>query len=166
MSTQSRKVVVLLVILTVFPGTWWGLHRCLTQYYFPVRDVEPILTALQKGDTIRARNLINGYVLQPDGKAVKGSDGRLMVDSNRIHIRGRGKKKIKQLIFDRLNVDGDVGWLITVQLFDEPSDREVLEKAVARYNAGIPDKDVQLPWFVRLETNGYYYVYMGGVVMW
>ena len=173
MGPQSRKVVVLLVILTAFAGTGWGLHKWLTQYYLPVRDVEPILTALQKGDTIRARILINGYVLQPNGTAVIGSDGRPMVDSNGIHIRGRGKNKIKQLVFERLNraethqdLGVALGWLMGVQLFDEPFDHEVIEKAITRYNAGIPDKDFELPWSIRLETNGYYYIYMGGFVRW
>ena len=170
MSITSKSVVFLFVIVTVLTGTGLGLHRWLTLYYLPVRDVEPILTALQKNDTTRAGNLMDGYVLQPDGKAVKGADGRPMLDSNRIHIRGRGEKKIKQLIFDKLNhaetphdLRNALGWLLGIRLFNEPSDGEVLEKAVARYNAQKPASSSEGPWSVTADPDGYYYVQMGWV---
>jgi len=47
-------------------------------------------------------------------------------------------------------------------LLDKQSEGEILEKAVARYNAIIPTSSSENPWSVTVGSDGCYYVQMGG----
>jgi len=176
---RLRSTVMLLgcVILCVLVGG--GLYRWLTVYYFPVRDVEPIVMRLGKGDFIGAKRLISGVCLTPDG-FVKYEPGdapgmfKAKKDPNRIQIRGRGMEKVKRAILkvlntseDRIVLKGAFGCIMAGAsqrnvLLDKQSEGEILEKAVARYNAIIPTTSSENPWSVTVGSDGYYYVQMGG----
>jgi hypothetical protein len=92
-------------------------------------------------------------------------------DPNRIRIRGRGADKVKHAILMILNSSEDMNVLLGALrcvisgavnrnvLFGKQSEREILEKAVARYNAQRPP---EAPWSVTADPDGYYYVQMGG----
>ena len=171
---RLRIVGVIVVAIAGFCLYWW-----LTQYYFPVRDVAPIVNLLEKGDLLGAQRLISGVCLTPDGRveSVPGdAPGTIKPkkDPNRIRIRGIGADKVKHAILVILISSEDMnvlhgalrcvisGAVNRNVLFDKQSEREILEKAVARYNAQIPAWAPELPWSVTADSDGYYYVQMGG----
>jgi len=179
MSMRFQKIRLLIggVIIGALAG--FGLYWWLTQYYFPIREVSPIVKLLEKGDIGGAERLISGVCLTPDG-FVKREPGdapgmfKAKKYPNRIQIRGRGMEKVKRAILKVLNTSEDrivlkgafgcimVGSVNRNVLFDKPSEGEILEKAVARYNAQIPTSSSENPWSVTVGSDGYYYVQMGG----
>ncbi|MBM4164982.1 MAG: hypothetical protein FJ222_11175 [Lentisphaerae bacterium] len=179
MSMRIHKIRLLIGCVIIGALVGFGLYAWLTQYYFPVRDVAPIVNLLEKGDLLGAQRLISGVCLTPDGRVetVPGDAPGMFKtrkDPNRIRIRGRGADKVKHAILMILNSSEDVNVLQGALscaiigaynrnvLFDKQSEREILEKAVARYNAQIPAWAPELPWSVTAGSDGYYYVQMGG----
>jgi hypothetical protein len=160
----------------IFGLIGFGLYWWLTQYYYPVRDVAPIVNLLENGDFIGVKKQIYGLLSLTNGATDRSSDGRAKIDPNRIRIRGRGSDKIKHAILKVLNTSEDINVLRGAfgcamagasqrnVLFDKQSEREILEKAVARYNAQIPASSSENPWSVTADPDGYYYVQMGGFI--
>jgi hypothetical protein len=177
MRIQKIRLLIGCVIIVAMAGL--GLYWWLAQYYFPVRDVAPIVNRLEKGDLLGAQRLISGVCLTPDGQVeVEPGDAPGMFktrkDPNRIRIRGKGADKVKHAILMILNSSEDMNVLHGALrcaiigadsrnvLFDKQSEREILEKAVARYNTHIPASGPAGPWSVTADSDGYYYVQMGG----
>jgi hypothetical protein len=173
---RIRKIRLLVGCVIIGAVVGFILYWWLAQYYFPVRDVAPIVNRLEKGDLLGAQRLISGVCLTPDGQVeVEPGDAPGMFktrkDPNRIRIRGRGADKVKHAILMILNSSEDMNVLLGALrcvisgavnrnvLFGKQSEREILEKAVARYNAQRPP---EAPWSVTADPDGYYYVQMGG----
>jgi hypothetical protein len=180
MSMRIRKIRLLVGCVIIGAVVGFILYWWLAQYYFPVRDVAPIVNRLEKGDLLGAQRLISGVCLTPDGQVeVEPGDAPGMFktrkDPNRIRIRGRGADKVKHAILMILNSSEDmnvlhgalrcaiIGAYNRNVLFDKQSEREILEKAVARYNAHIPAWAPEGPWSVIVGSDGNYYVQMGWV---
>jgi len=180
MSKRNLSVRLLIVCIIVVAMASFGLYWWLTQYYFPVRDVAPIVNLLEKGDVLGAKILISGVCLTPDGRVEKvpgDAPGTIKTkkDPNRIRIRGKGADKVKHAILMILNSSEDInvlhgalrcvisGAVNRNVLFDKQSEREILENAVARYNAQKPAPEQ--PWSVTAGSDGYYYVQMGGFLI-
>ncbi len=102
-SMRIRRKRRLLVCVFIFGLIGFGLHWWLTQYYFPVRDVAPIVKLLERKDFGGAANLIISPLILSNGDMVRLPDGRPKRDPNRIQIRGRGADKIKHTILMILN---------------------------------------------------------------
>ncbi|MBM4164981.1 MAG: hypothetical protein FJ222_11170 [Lentisphaerae bacterium] len=171
MGKRIRSVRLLIVGMIVVAMAGFGLYWWLTQYYFPVRDVVPIVMLLEKKDFRGAESLIFSPLILPNGEMERLPDGMPKRDPNRIRIRGRGAEKIKRVYLNVLNTAEDAIVLrealgcafgcINDLLFTQ-SEGEILEKAVARYNAQIPASSSENPWSVTVGSDGYYYVQMGG----
>jgi hypothetical protein len=178
MSMRIRKIRLLVGCVIIGAVVGFILYWWLAQYYFPVRDVAPIVNRLEKGDLLGAQRLISGVCLTPDGQVeVEPGDAPGMFktrkDPNRIRIRGRGADKVKHALLMILNSSEDINVLKEAfacarllqkrnVLFDKQSEREILEKAVARLNAQISSPEG--PWSVTADSDGYYYVQMGGFI--
>lgn len=174
---QNVKNGLLLGCMSICFLLGFGLYSWLTQSYFPVRDVAPIVHRMERGDFVGGEHLILGTLMLPNGEIARMPDKKAMTDPNRIRIRCRGAEKIKQVILKVLDsaedstilrntflciIAGTIGENI---LFDKPEEREILEKAVARYNnAVISDTSIERPWSVNVTLNGYYYIQMGGFI--
>jgi hypothetical protein len=173
---RIQKIRLLIGCVNIVALVGFGLYAWLTQYYFPVREVAPILHRLAMNDFTGAEFLISGVCLTPDGQveSVPGdAPGTIKPrkDPNRIRIRGKGADKVKHAILMILNSSEDMNVLLGALrcvisgavnrnvLFGKQSEREILEKAVARYNAQRPP---EAPWSVTADPDGYYYVQMGG----
>ena len=177
MSMRIQKIRLLIGCVIIGALVGFGLYAWLTQYYFPVREVAPILYCFEMKDFMGAEFLISGVCLTPDGQVeVEPGDAPGMFkarkDPNRIRIRGRGADKVKHALLMILNSSEDINVLKEAfacarllqkrnVLFDKQSEREILEKAVARYNAQRPP---EAPWSVTADSDGYYYVQMGGFI--
>ena len=178
---RIQKIRLLIGCVNIVALIGFGLYAWLTQYYFPVREAAPILYCFEMKDFMGAEFLISGVCLTPDGQveSVPGdAPGTIKPrkDPNRIRIRGKGADKVKHAILMILNSSEDMnvlqGALCCVisgavnrnVLFGKQSEREILEKAVARYNTHIPASGPAGPWSVTADPDGYYYVQMGGFI--
>ncbi len=176
MSMRIQKIRLLIGCVIIVAMAGLGLYWWLAQYYFPVRDVAPIVNRLEKGDCMGVIMLIAGLRLTPDGLVddePRDAPGMFKArnDPNRIRIRGRGADKVKHAMLMILNSSEDINVLKEAfacarllqkrnVLFDKQSEREILEKAVARLNAQISSPEG--PWSVTAASDGNYYVQVGG----